>query len=472
MEPPVQQENNAREYDDTELTFADILRAIIRLKYSFLGLFLIAVAATAILVGFRPGIDDPVTLFIELISIKNKTYPNGSAFSPNDILSAEVLEAIKEKYHIFDYRKLRESISVDYGSPAVEGINRKYSEQLAQKNLTQADITAINNNFAQELSGINEKGLRISVEPHHLGVSEAVAKEIALEIPKQWSNFAIKKYKIFEDKFLSSVDFPQQAPKFTDATNVLIAYKMIVQMKEGIGRSLNDNRTVSLKADNGKSAADIFFDIDRFFSIYFMPIFTYYNNKDELTFANYIDEIKLRISEIDAQIAGADSVVAAIREARGHDATGSRIADGQKVPEVVQLGEGGIKNILDLAERASLSSYLRDTLEIKRLLVVERSAQQKELDRLTKHTASDRPVSEQFKDASEAMLTEIRNDYVQLLDKSRRKLENDQHSLYAPVGEPASAIFLSKSTIYQIVGVIGATVAAMVALVTFKLFRI
>jgi hypothetical protein len=466
----MQKMHEAREHDEG-INFSDIVRALKRLKYFFLGMILVTVAAIIAVVGFRPGSDDPVTFFVELISIKNKAYPNGAAFSPNDILSADVLDAIKNKYGISDYKKLREAISVDYGSPAVEGVSRKYSDQLAQKNLTQADIATINNNFAQELSGVNEKGLRISVEPKHLGVSDAIAKQILIELPRQWSDFSINKYKIFEDKFLSTVDIPENKTKFTDATNVMIAYKIINQMRDGIKHSLNDNRIVAIKTESNKSAADLFIEIDRYFSIYFMPIFSYYNKKDELVFANYIDEIKLRISEVDAQIAGVNSIVDAIRQERGHDRSSTSSFDGQKGPEVVQLGEGGIKNILELSERASLSAYLKDTLENKRLLIVERSKLQSELDRLTKYNAADRVVSDDFVNNSEEMLSNIISDYSQLLQKSRHKLESDQKLLYVPIGAPVSPGLFSRTTVLQVIGLCGVSMLLCLLLVAMNVLR-
>ncbi len=462
--------NKVNEAEEAGVSFSDVLGAINHLKYYLMGIILLSVAVSVALIGFRPGVDDPVTYFVELISVKNKAYPNGAAFSANDLLSADVLEAIRNKYGVSDYKKLRGAISVNYGSLAVEGISRKYADQLAQKNLSQADITAINNNYSQELSGVNEKGLRISVEPKHLGVSENVAKEIVIDIPRFWSEISIKKYKIFEDKFLSSADIPPPAVKFTDATNVLIAYKMINQMRAGVSRSLNDNRVVAVKTENGKSAADLSSEIDRYFSVFFMPIFTYYNKKEELVFANYIDEIKLKIAEIDSQIAGVDSIVETLSEGRRLNASAPRSYEGQKGPEMVQLGESGIKNIVDLAERATLSSYLKETLEAKRLLVFERSTQQKELDRLTKYAASDRVISDHFKGTSEAMLSEIREDYVQLLQKNRQKLESDQQLLYTPVGAPILNGMISRSTVLQFVGVFGLALAACIFLITAILF--
>jgi hypothetical protein len=287
-----------------------------------------------------------------------------------------------------------------------------------------------------------------------------------------WSELSIKKYKIFEDKFLSSADIPPQTPKFTDATNVLIAYKIVNQMKSGISRSLNDNRIVAVKTESGKSAADILSEIDRYFSVFFMPIFTYYNKKEELVFANYIDEIKLKIAEIDSQLAGVDSIVETLSQERRSNTSASRTLESQKGPEIVQLGESGIKNIVDLAERANLSSYLKDTLEIKRLLVFDRSFQQKELDRLTKYAASDHVINDRFKETSEGMLSEIRDQYVQFLQKCRQKLESDQQLLYTPVGAPMSAGMVSKTTVFQIIGMFAVALATCIFVVmTAILFK-
>ncbi len=466
----MQEINKIIERDEVGLSLSDVLRAINRMKYFLIGIILFSFSVSIALIGFRPGSDSPVNFFIELVSIKNKAYPNGAAFVANDLLSADVLENIKNKYGISDYKKLRDSISVDYGSLSMEGITRKYSDQLAQKNLSQADITAINNTFSQELSGVKEGGLRISIEPKRLGVTEGIAKDIAIDVPKFWSQLSIKKYKIFEDKFLSSVDIPSATPKFTDAINVLIAYKMINQMRVGVSHLLNDNRTVSIKTESDKSAADISSEIERYFSVFFMPIFTYYNKKEDTVFANYIDEIKLRIAEIDAQISGLDSIVVAIRQESTENISNSRAYDGQKSPEMVQLGESGIKNIVDLAERASLSSYLKDVLETKRSLVYERSSQQKEFDRLTKFGGSDRVISDHFKDTSEAMLSVITNEYIQLLKKNRQKLEADQQLLYTPVGAPLTEGLISKTTVFQIIGVIGVAMAACILVVAMNLF--
>ncbi len=100
----MQQNNQISERGGSAISFSDVIHAINRLKYFLLGIVFLSIAISGVLIGFHPGVDDPVTFFVELVSIKNKAYPNGSTFSANDLLSADVLENIKNKYKIYDWR--------------------------------------------------------------------------------------------------------------------------------------------------------------------------------------------------------------------------------------------------------------------------------------------------------------------------------------------------------------------------------
>lgn len=452
--------NPDKEFD---LNFTYIVIIINKLKFKIIGIIILAISISAVLIGLRLGVSDPVFMYVELEGIKNKKYPNGTNFSPNDLASAEVLEQVKLKFGINDYKKLRDSISVEYGSLAVDGINKKYQEQLAQRNLTQADIIKINANYSTELEGAVLKGIRISFDQNMIGVTEQTAKEIVAYIPQEWSRIYKEKFKILEDVFLASNDIPSNNLKLTDATSFVKAYQVLRQMNFGIKNILGDNRVASVKSDDGQSAADIYYHLEKYCLIYCNKLNNYYLKLDEVTVSSFNYYLKLNIAELDEQIGGIDSVINAIRQEKDYNTEFSTRGNDQKGTGL-QIGENGLTFLVDLADKASLSTYLKGILDRKISLLERRSLAKKEYDLLNMKATGEYVVNDEFKQESEKELLAILKSYTELLLKGREKLQSDQNNLFVAVGAPVGTSIINKNIAYQIIATFGLSLGIVIVL--------
>lgn len=116
-----------------------------RVKIFLLALAGLAAAAAAVLVAYiaRPSHQETAFAFRLLFSdVEKGQYPNGTRFSPADIVETPVLEEVYrrnelEKYLLFD--DFKESLAVIDKNPALDRLRRDYASRLDDRRLSSVD---------------------------------------------------------------------------------------------------------------------------------------------------------------------------------------------------------------------------------------------------------------------------------------------------------------------------------------------
>lgn len=130
------------------------------------------------------------TYLVSLRNIENQRYPNGSDSSPRNLLIPEVLSEIRRLYEIPNDVNINEAINVAYDSPIADGIAKSYQQRLSARNLTQAEIEALNERYLQELKSAMRSALRISVDYPALGIASEKGMALAADLPRLWTTAA------------------------------------------------------------------------------------------------------------------------------------------------------------------------------------------------------------------------------------------------------------------------------------------
>ncbi|RUM99676.1 hypothetical protein EET67_01960 [Pseudaminobacter arsenicus] len=347
--------------DNTEISVIDTLKKAWRLRGLLASvLFLCLVLACIWVFKAATGVQTPVSYFITLKNIENSKFPNGTAFSPQDLLIAPVVGALSDQFNIPEGIDLRRYINVQYGSPMAASVSMKYREKLSAKNLGQTEIEAINAAYQLELQGVMLSGLRIDVNHMALGVDEDTGAAIATALPRIWSIYS-SEFRIFADTRLQGMAVTQSGERLDTPASILVTNARLANIEKGLAILSSDNRLASLTTAASHSAEDVSAELKLFRTIYFNPIFADGLDGNDTVSATYVRERYLAIDDRKRRVAGLDQMLSNLREYQhgGRDTRAQElgtIGQGGNRSESLQVGDNALGQIMELTRTASLST--------------------------------------------------------------------------------------------------------------------
>jgi hypothetical protein len=109
--------------EEREFTFTDLIMRLWQGRVLIVLLPLFAMGLAAAYVGFSATqTNNPIVYFINLKSIENQRYPNGTEFSPRNLVIPEVLSVVRNRFDLPSQSALREALTVTYDSPIAPGL--------------------------------------------------------------------------------------------------------------------------------------------------------------------------------------------------------------------------------------------------------------------------------------------------------------------------------------------------------------
>lgn len=405
----------------------------------------------------------PTVYFIQLQGIDKSVYPNGTRFSPQDLLIPEVLERAVAQLKLSVNDDLREAIQVEYGVPTTVGIQKKYQQKLAAKNLSATDIEKINSDFQDELRRVSERGLRITVDHASLGLAAEQGAVLASALPRAWTEVFTQKYRVLVDTRLDNVSIVNNGNPLKTTSDILFARNTLRRIGRGLKVLSDDIRLQAIVSQSGFNSADLRSELQRFEELYFRPIFAGLFASPDETAASFMAEIKLQIDEINRNIAELDQSLTDIKGFRQR-ASERQLADGSR--DSVQLIESTLNQVIELANQASLSDYMRQVLADRRDLSEKRAALQTELNRSTSGIMP--PKGQAFWESARSEFSTLVKEYVALLSNARQKSRQTYGDFYQPLGAPDvinPALPPRAGLVLVLAVMIGGLIATMAALV-------
>lgn len=144
----------------------------------------------------------PMSVYSEIVSFtfpqsEKGKYPNGAPFSINDLISRNVLETVWKENDLasqgLGLQSFSDAVSIVPSADNEHFIRAKYQGMLARKNLTTADIAAMERDYRLELETQSKKTALLTLTlPFSSSVSGSLAKKVVSDIPKVWSKQAIQ----------------------------------------------------------------------------------------------------------------------------------------------------------------------------------------------------------------------------------------------------------------------------------------
>ncbi len=385
---------------------------------------------SAMIVGLRTN--GFVEYHVSLQGIEKLEYPNGTAFSPQDLLIPDILNEIASDNGLENPQELRRALTIELGNPTTLGIKEKYKQQLAKGRLSATEIDDINARYSEELRRATQNGLKISINHIDLGIDDKLAENILIQLPERWSKVFTRRFRVLDDRALQGISVVKPQP-LTTPLGVIEADRMFDNIRDGLETLSSDNRLSALQASENVTAEDLLRTLDDFNSVYLSIILATKLNEGSFLTKVYLNNFRLKIAEIDNKLAGLRQTILDIRSTMEGQANNSATSLGGR-SDALQVDGGALADIITLANQASLSAYLQTIFEAQRTLIDERARIQTRIDRIEQVGK----VDVAFANAAQTKLDYIVETYNELLANARAQTKSEFKSFYRPIVMPST----------------------------------
>jgi hypothetical protein len=405
----------------------------------------------------------PTVFFVQLHGIDKATYPNGTSFSPQDLLVPEVLMRVASQLNLPMDDDLRKSIQIEYGVPTTVGLQRKYQETLANKKLSAVEINVINDAYQEELLKTTQGGLRITIDHLSLGLSPDQGAVLANALPRAWADVFTQKYRVLVDTRLDNISVSNKDNALTTTSEILSARSTLKRMFAGIKALNADNRLKAIVSDGGLNSSDILGDLEDFRELYFTTIFSGLFANPDAVADSFQTEVEFKITEITLEI---EELNRSLIDLKNFGTQTSPNQMTNNTSDTVQFGDSSLKQVVELANQASLSDFVQQVLTSRRELINKRAGLQTEINRTTGGSLA--ILDTTFLTAASLKLSILKNEYISLLHNAREIRRQAYGDFYVPLGSPyvIGSLFPPKSILVLTLSVmLGGILAIMLSLV-------
>jgi len=459
--------DNAKEMDMDEISISDLLRKL-WLKRGLLVVLPIVflILATLVLLFTAVKTKSPTIFYVQLQGIKNSSYPNGTSFSPQDLLIPEVLERAAAQLKITVDDDFRKAIQVEYGVPTTAGQQRIYKMKLAAKGLTPSDIVKINQQYIDELNSSSRRGLRITINHTLLGLTSAQGAVLANAIPRAWNDIFTQKYRIFVDTGLKNAAVINSDNRLKTTSDIIAARNTLARINNGLDVIDSDNRLKAMVGASGLNSSDLKSELQNFQELYFRTLFTRLFVNADAVAQTFKTELELKINEINLNIEELNRSLEDLAKLRMQNSQSSIAQDKQ---DTLQLADNTLHQVITLANQASMSDYIQQVLTARRKLFEKKAALQTELSRASseKNTGKTAENSTDFLSNADKQYSFLVTEYLSLLNNVRKISRQTYGNFYQPVGTPyeISSMFPAKSMLILVLSaILGEFLAVIMAL--------
>lgn len=404
----------------------------------FVCLLFASLAALAVVVSSLAQ-SRQATYLISLRNIENQRYPNGTGFSPRDLLIPEVLTQLRSRFNIPAGADLQEAISVAYDSPVSEGIAKKYQQRLSARNLSQAEIESLNRSYLEELRDAMRSSLRINVDYLALGLDAPTGLALAAELPRLWTQIYTTKYRIFLDRGIADLAITRSEEDLASTSSIIAANTRIAAMQRGLRRFVDDNRLSTLRTEDDLAPVDLLVELQNFRSIWFNPVKVLALRNDDGSASIYLDELRFDIAEKRHQIEAFDATLKGLGDYQ-RSGQSAQIGQPSVVPgeqaNSIQLGDSALSGIVDLVQRGSFVPFVQSTLDDRRLLMIELSALEKEREFAVGAAQNVNAITPEFRSRAAEALKNLTGSYAEMLRAAEDQLRNRAGELFEPLLGP------------------------------------
>ncbi len=395
---------------DDEIDLGEVFAKIAKGK-RFIGYFtavtVLAVVAAGVAWLFM---NPPESTYYRVIkfnfpTVAQGTYPSGERFTRNDIVSSPVVSRVYAQNHLkekgISLRDFGAALTATPYAPNIEFIKAKYKKLLSNRKLSQAEIQDLEKKYTDELSAAQLKFSRVNFTAFaDLGLSKTEIDKVLTDVPKAWSDIAIKDLgvldlnipsgKFYNPNLINQYEYIQAVQYLKDSTEIL-GDGLKALKKDQVGAQVRDPET-------GYRASDLIAQLDNVNSFIIRPLVPLVaasglarNIPDALSYAqNKIQQLEDQIETLSEQ---ADVYRTALELYQRSGETAQIGAHQAQIGEtgMVQYGSDFLSKVADLVEKQKDAEFRQALLDKQvklRLKIAELKTQVKELERAVKRYKS------------------------------------------------------------------------------------
>ena len=306
--------------------------------------------------------------------VKETRYPNGTTFSPQDLLNPKVVSELANEFDLASANALTQSLQVQFGSPVSNGILAEYESALAANSkATPEELARTNERYQPKLLAAAKSSLSISLNYGALGLSKSQGEELLRKLPQTWNRVFVSEFNIFLNTGVLALPLNTDSINLYTTVGAFEADQSLDIITTGLNLLKDDSRFRSIISD-GETPASTLAEVELFRNLYFDPIFTESFTEVSGLSSVYRRDLGLQLKEYDAQLTELNSRINVIQEIQ-QNTSSQRISSGRgsSSGSDVQLGAGALGSLVNLSKAASLAEYLQETLDKRLTIVSEQS---------------------------------------------------------------------------------------------------
>ena len=421
--------NDSLDQNSNEIDLVQVIKDIAKEKKRFLkngiralaiwfGLFLIYAFAT-----YNPSHYYSLVLSLNFPQAAQSKYPNGSAFSPSDIVSNTVLEKVWTENKLADrgikLQDFQKSMTAIPYTGEINFIDTKYKGLLAQKNLSRTDIEKIEADYRAEVAQAASKNIKLVLDSGKNSYDLSLASKVLNDIATTWSQTAIEKLGVSRSPVLDGLALNDQMKSESPfiVVNYLndVVYKaqtIIMQMQlDPNSNSYRDEKTGSnLSGLSSKLSEIANYQIDQLDA--FVAINTKISDLEQLQAKYKIQELqdqrRVLLLKAESNQRALSDYTGAKNQSVNSDLKSRNSANGDSG---VQINGDAITKLFSLATESKDAEY-------RQKLTTERIALESQANDLNLRISKLERRLNYGQNKVQAMSTETKQQYTALLDKT------------------------------------------------------
>ncbi len=218
-----------------EINIADLLSNVYRQRGLIVGVMLIALLAVLVFHAFKASFSAPsrVDYAISVTFLNDKgLYPNGSVFSPRDIISSRVIDTLAGKHEGVSATKLTQALSADYSNSLLQQSEEKLANYLMNAK-TSEDIRLVANKELESLRAQTRSVVTVSINLSEANLSANEAQLLIVELVDTWALQSIDRGLMNED-----ISRPVAVYSIANESNLLDAFEGMTKYVDSLKTSI------------------------------------------------------------------------------------------------------------------------------------------------------------------------------------------------------------------------------------------
>ena len=423
-------------YDKPELGTVIWNRLLCRWEL-LLTIFVTGLILLGLYVGvFAVSVDKVMRQDIRLFGI-GKSYPNGLEFQKSDFLEPDILEElfVSNGLDDFDPEEYTKIVSIEKSTQDLTFINRRY-ELEAENILKRKEVpgkrgtdsfTELNRLASEKNQAIidaNRNRYTLQINHEKFGISSEAAEILLAAWPRIWEDYVVDNYRVVTDLSLKSMALVRDAD-LSIPEHAYYANQQLDYIEKNLDKFIRDPRFRRMQSKTGRTPIEVLNGLAEYRSVFFTPLYSSVLSIDTPLSEFYLSERKLRIEELDKQIASLQTVVNDISNMEIGNRGGTKSAsDGE--PDIIQIGDGTLNDIVGLVKKASLQGFLTNMLRQRHGLVVEKANIEKQLKQISENEL----LSDQFVTTVTKIFHQIIGEYADFLQQAEERALDSRMKLF------------------------------------------